>query len=176
MLPNMPLIRGTWLRTLVPLMDEGDHGERHARAGAVGVVTQVERSEDIEGEYKYHVVFHPSGVWNVFYTAEIVEDCEVLPSDSPDIPSLEERRLADAILEIYYSGGADEDERTVTIDMALSDRLLQAGKAASEEIEAAIRDLLTPDGAPLPFSKVDALAELVGVGDRYGAEAPAPAP
>lgn len=171
-----PLTRGTWVRSLIPVMDEGDYGERHAPEGAIGVISKVDAEKDVEGGFNYHIVFHPSGVWNVFSVAEIEQDCEVLPADSADIPSIEERRLVDATLEVFYSGSVDEGGGTVLIDLELADRLTECGKGASEEVEAAIRDMLTPDGAPIPFSKVDALAELVGVGDRFQRETHAPAP
>lgn len=171
-----PLTRGTWVRSLIPLMDEGDYGERHAPEGALGVISKVDGDKDVEGGINYHIVFHPSGVWNVFSDVEIRQDCEVLSADSPEIPSVEERRLVDATLEVFYSGSVNEDAGTVEIELELADRLAGCGKASSDEVEAAINDMLTPDGSPIPFSKVNALATLVGVGDRFQVETHAPTP
>lgn len=167
-----PLPTNTWLRSEHPVMDEGDHGERNAPAGALGRIVSIDQRADAAPIYQ--VVFHPSGIVNFFETREIDSDFDVLPKDSPEIPPLEELHLVDAVLDVYYSGQVDEDTQTVSIDLSLADRLALAAKAASPEVEAAIAEMLAPDGAAIPLAKADALAALVGVGDRFQAEAPAP--
>ncbi len=166
--------QNAWIKALIPIMDEGDYGERSAPAGAIGRVDSVdERGTDGP---RFHVVFYPSGITNVFEAEEVDRDIEILPPQSPEIPSLGAVQLVDATLDIFYSGQIDEDAATVSIGGDLTRRLEIAQITAPTSIQGPLQAVLSRSASAIPFGDVDSLAEAVGVGDRLVRPAPSPRP
>lgn len=161
------LTAGTWIRSLVDVSDSGDFNDRHAKAGALGMIDEV-RADDPRGR-SYVVVFYPSFILNNWTADEIAREAVVLPENHPDIPSAEAFELTSAVADLVADGDVDEADRTVYATDATVRRIMGNAHVAFDEapeIREILKASLRPDGVALSFESFDRLAEIAGIGDR----------
>ena len=164
---NHPLPEGTWIRSKVAVSDSGDFNDRYAPAGALGKIVGASTKDGSA----YDVVFWPTFVSNFWDAREIDADAEILPAGHPDIPSDERFDLASAVADIVADGDVDEQARTVTAPASVGDRIRKAAPTfgdptATRAILEAVDGMGDGREVVMDFERFDALAKLVGVGDR----------
>lgn len=169
-----PLPIGTFIRSERPVMDEGDYGERHAAAGAVGEIVRID--PDAEHRFRYSVQYLPSGISTIDLASELDQHAVILPTGSPEIPSLAARELARAVLDLFYESSIDEEDQVVTITLETANRLETASNGASSEIRRAVGAVLAERASGVAFSLIDDLASAAGVADRLARSAVSPSP
>lgn len=163
-----PLPLGTAIRSRLSQMDEGDFGERHSLPGAVGFIVGYFPKQDS----CYHVAFEPSGVLGFWSGAEVDALAEVLPEGHADIPTSAERALSLAVRDLFYDCQHDEERQEVLVPAEAAMRLRAAVNApgVKPEVVGAIFGLFPYasefNRSMVSFTAVNALAELIGVGDR----------
>lgn len=176
-MPKHPLHAGTWFASSVAVIDDGEHNERCASAGAVGRIDGHGVPQRRRAGWRYEVTFDPSGIRNFWDDAEIDAGGEILEAGDRRSPIAEQCRLAEAVASIYDE--PETDGETILLDLETVSGIVVVFRATGSE-DAVLAETLviglpvTEGKLAMPLSTADRIAGLAGVADRLASESEKP--